>query len=186
MRVLIAPDSFKGSLDPLAVATAIEEGWLRARPTDEIRLIPLADGGEGTLAAIKASDSDWLELPVHARDPLDRPLRAVFLRRDTDAVVEMASASGLSRVPAAERDALAASTFGTGQVIAAAIGLGVRNIVIGLGGSATTDGGAGLLTALGARFLDEAGHDLAPGGGALGRLARIDLGDVAPVLGEVH
>ena len=115
MRVLVAPDFFKGSLDPVAVATALADGWRRARPLDSMRLIPLADGGEGTLDAIQATRGDWIELPVHARDPLGRPLRATFLRRGEEGVVELASASGLSRVPADERDALAASTFGTGQ-----------------------------------------------------------------------
>ncbi len=185
MRVLIAPDSFKGSLDPLAVATAIHDGWRRARPLDVIRLIPLADGGEGTLGAIKAGGEDWTELPAHARDPLDNPIRATFLRRGDEAVVELASASGLSLVPVAQRDALAASTFGTGQVLATAVGLGARRIVLGLGGSATTDGGSGLLVALGARFLDADGEELLRGGGALGDLARVDLTDIAPVLGEV-
>jgi glycerate 2-kinase len=168
------------------VANALADGWRRARSTDEIRLIPLADGGEGTLEAIKASGGDWPELPAHARDPLGRALTAKFLRRDDEGVVELASASGLSRVPVAERDAMAASTFGTGQVLAAAIGLGVRKIVLGLGGSATTDGGSGLLTALGARFTDDEGRDLPGGGGALARLARIDLDDVSPILSEVH
>lgn len=186
MRVLVAPDSFKGSLDPTAVARALAEGWQRARPTDELRLIPLADGGGGTLDAIKASDTGWIELPVHARDPLGRPIGATFLRRDDAAIIELASASGLSRVAADERDAMAASTFGTGQVLAAAIGLGVRQIVLGLGGSATTDGGADLLTALGCRFLDERGQDLAGGGGPLGRLSRVDLAGVSPILREVH
>ena len=186
MRVLIAPASVKGSLDTTAVARALADGWRRARPLDETRLIPLADGGEGTLEAIKATGADWLELPVHARDPLGRPLRATFLRRGDEAVIEMAVASGLSRIAPAERDAMAASTFGTGQVIAAAAGLGVRRIVLGLGGSATTDGGAGLLTALGGRFFDTRGDDLAHGGGALADLARVDLQGVSPVLGEVH
>jgi glycerate 2-kinase len=185
MRVLIAPDSFKGSLDPLAVANALRDGWQRARPLDEIRLSPLADGGDGTLEAIKASGGDWIELPAHARDPLGNPIRASFLRRGDEGVVELAAASGLSRVPAHERDALAASTFGTGLVLAAAIGLGVRRVVLGLGGSATTDGGAGLLSALGVRFLDAHGIDLAEGGGALDRLARVDLSELAPILAEV-
>jgi glycerate kinase len=100
--------------------------------------------------------------------------------------VELASAAGLSLVRADERDAMAASTLGAGQVLAAAIGLGAREIVLGLGGSATTDGGSGLLTALGARFLDEHGQDLSGGGGALGRLARVDLDEIAPVLAEVR
>jgi glycerate 2-kinase len=186
LRVLVAPDSFKGSLDPLQVARALAEGWRRARPLDQARLIPLADGGEGTLEAIKASGGEWQELPVHARDPLGRALRATFLRRGQQGIVEMAAASGLSRLAHDERDALAASTLGTGQVLAAAIGLGVREVVVGLGGSATTDGGAGLLVALGVRFLDDAGDELPPGGGALGRLAHVDLSEVSPVLAEVH
>jgi glycerate kinase len=186
LRVLVAPDSFKGSLDPTAVARALAEGWRRARPADEVRLMPLADGGEGTLEAIKASGTEWLELSAHARDPLGRPIGATFLRRDLAGIVELASASGLSRVAAGERDAMAASTLGTGQVLAAAVGLGVREVVLGLGGSATTDGGAGLLTALGARFVDERGVDLPGGGRALARLARVDLTDVAPILSEVR
>jgi glycerate 2-kinase len=185
LRILVAPDSFKGSLDPVAVATALRDGWQRARPLDTYRLMPLADGGEGTLAAIRAAGGDWIELPSHARDPLGRPLRATFLRRGDEAVVELASASGLSRLAPDERDAMVASTFGTGQVLATAIGLGVRRVVIGLGGSATTDGGSGLLTALGVRFLDGAGADLGPGGRALARLSRVDLSEVAPVLAEV-
>jgi glycerate kinase len=185
VRVLVAPDSFKGSLDPNQVALALANGWRRARGADDIRLIPLADGGEGTLEAIKAAGSGWIELPAHARDPLGRQVSARFLRRDERAVVELAVASGLSRLAPGERDAAAASTFGTGQVLATAIGLGVRDVVLGLGGSATTDGGSGLLTALGARFLDADGRDLPGGGGALGRLARVDLDGMAPVLSEV-
>jgi glycerate kinase len=185
VRVLVAPDSFKGSLSPLEVASALRDGWQRGRPLDAIQLIPLADGGEGTLEAIKATDGGWIELPAHARDPLGEPMRATFLRRDDEAVVELAVASGLSRVAAAARDAMTASTFGTGLVLATAVGLGARRIVLGLGGSATTDGGAGLLVALGARFLADGGDELPPGGGALSRLAKVDLTDIAPVLGEV-
>jgi len=186
LRILVAPDSFKGSLDCTGVARALALGWRRARPDDEIRLIPLADGGEGTLEAIKASGSDWLELPAHARDPLGRPIGATFLRRGETGVVELASASGLSRVPASERDALAASTFGTGQVLATAIGLGARDVVLGLGGSATSDGGSGLLEALGARFYDADGADLPGGGGSLAELERVDLDGLAPILSEVR
>lgn len=186
LRVLVAPDAFKGSLDPTAVTTALADGWRRARPLDELVLVPLADGGEGTLAALRAASAEWLELPVHARDPLGRAVRATFLRRGDTGVVELASASGLSRVAPEDRDAPSASSFGTGQVMAAAIGLGVRDLVLGLGGSATTDGGSGLLTALGARFLDAEGHELPPGGGALAQLARVDLDGLAPVLGEVR
>ena len=167
------------------MASALANGWRRARPTDGIRLIPLADGGEGTLDAILAARDGWQELPAHARDPVGTPIDARFLRRGDHAVVELAVASGLSRLAPAERDAQGASTFGTGQVLAAAIGLGARDIVLGLGGSATTDGGSGLLTALGARFLDAAGRDLSAGGGALADLARVNLDGLAAVLAEV-
>ena len=188
MRVLVAPDSFKGSLGSVEVARALADGWRRGRPTDETILAPLADGGEGTLEAVAAAGG-WQWLPAAARDPLGRPLQARFLRdeggRDR-AVIELAEASGLSRLATGERDALAASTFGTGLVLAAAIGLGCRSIVLGLGGSATSDGGSGLLRAIGARFLDAAGGELAPGGGGLGSLAHIDLDGLSPALAEVH
>lgn len=184
LRVLVAPDSFKGTFSSVVVARALADGWLAARPDDEVVLTPMADGGEGTLDAIAASGG-WDRLPVAAKDPLMRTLAASFLRDGDRAVVEMAVASGLSQVPVHERDAMAASTFGSGQILAAAIGLGCRRIVIGLGGSATTDGGAGLLEALGARFLDAGGADLPPGGGALGDLASVDLTGIPEVLSEV-
>jgi glycerate 2-kinase len=183
-RVLVAPDSFKGTFSSVVVAQALADGWRAARPADELVLTPMADGGEGTLDAVAASGG-WVRLPVAAKDPLMRTLAASFLRDGDRAVVEMAAASGLSQVPGHERDAMAASTFGTGQILAAAIGLGCRRIVIGLGGSATTDGGAGLLEALGVRFLDAGGADLPPGGGALGDLADVDLSGIPEVLGEV-
>jgi len=185
LRVLVAPDSFKGSLTSVQVARALADGWSRARPGDSVGLAPLADGGEGTLDAISAAGG-WITLPALARDPLMRPLDGRFLRQDLRAVVELATASGLSRVSPEEHDGIAASTFGTGQILAAAIGLGCRDIVLGLGGSATTDGGSGLLVALGARLFDAGGADLAMGGGALGRLARLDLEGLSPILGEVH
>lgn len=184
MRVLVAPDSFKGSLTSVQVAQALGWGWQRGRPGDTVELSPLADGGEGTLDAVAASGV-WLELPAAARDPLGAPLAGRFLRRGDEAVVELATASGLSRLAAEERDAGATSTFGTGLILAAAIGLGVRSIVLGLGGSATTDGGTGLLRALGARFLDDAGRELPMGGGSLDRLAEVDLSEVSQVLAEV-
>ena len=185
LTLLVAPDSFKGSLSSVAVARALAAGWARARPDDDIRLSPLSDGGEGTLEAVLAAGG-WAPMPAHAEDPLGRVVNARFLRQGERGVVELAEASGLSRLGREERDALAASTFGTGQVLAAAIGLGVRDVVIGLGGSATTDGGSGLLRALGARFLDSDGRELPPGGGALRGLHRVDLSDLAPVLAEVR
>ncbi len=185
LRVLVAPDSFKGTFSSVVVAGALAEGWSTVRPGDEVALTPMADGGEGTLDAVEASGG-WDRHLMAAKDPLMRTLSAAFLRDGERAVVEMASASGLSRVPEAERDAMAASTFGTGQILAAAIGLGCREIVIGFGGSATTDGGAGLLEALGARFRDPTEADLPPGGGALGHLASVDFNELSEVLGEVH
>lgn len=185
LRVLVAPDSFKGSLTSVEVAHALAAGWSRARPDDEVALAPLADGGEGTLDAIAAAGG-WATLPASARDPLMRPIDGRFLRQGSRAIVELAVASGLSRVAPAERDAAAATTLGTGQILAAAIGLGCTEVVLGLGGSATTDGGTGLLTALGVRFLDADGVDLPPGGGALDRLDRVDLAGVPDLLGEVR
>ncbi len=185
LRVLVAPDSFKGSLTSVAVARALADGWSRGRPTDVVSLAPLADGGEGTLDAVSAAGG-WGTLPAAARDPLMRPIDGRFLRQGSHAVVELATASGLSRVSAADRDGVVATTFGTGQILAVAIGLGCREIVLGLGGSATTDGGSGLLVALGARLFDAQGVDLAMGGGALGELARVDLDGLSPVLAEVH
>lgn len=185
LRVLVAPDSFKGTFSSVVVAAALAEGWSAVRPVDEVSLTPMADGGEGTLDAVAASGG-WDRHAVAAKDPLMRTLAASFLRSGDRAVMEMASASGLSRVPVRERDPMAASTFGTGQILATAIGLGCREIVIGFGGSATTDGGAGLLEALGARLRDASDSDLAPGGGALGGLASIDLTGLSEELSEVH
>jgi len=188
LRVLMAPDSFKGSLTSVEVAHALATGWSRARPEDEVALAPLADGGEGTLDAVAAAGG-WASMPAAGRDPLMRPLDGRFLRQGARAIVELATASGLSRVAREERGpaaAAAATTLGTGQILAAAIGLGATDVVLGLGGSATTDGGTGLLTALGVRFLDSAGVDLPPGGGALDRLARVDLSGVPELLSEVR
>lgn len=151
LTVLIAPDSFKGSLTSVEVARAIGAGWSRARPDDEILLAPLADGGEGTTVAIEAAGGwEWCE--THATDPIGRPIRARWLR-STDgarAIVELAAASGLSRLAATELAPLAATTRGTGEVLRAALDAGVRDITLGIGGSATNDGGAGILRALGA------------------------------------
>jgi glycerate kinase len=148
--VLVAPDSFKGSLTSVEVARALADGWLRARPGDEIRLAPLADGGEGTLVAIEAAGG-WEWRSASAHDPLGREIEARWLvSADGDrAVVELAAASGLSRLAAEERDAVAASTFGTGEVLREVLGAGIRRIDLGVGGSATTDGGLGILAALG-------------------------------------
>jgi glycerate kinase len=149
LTVLFAPDSFKGSLTSVEVARALATGWARARPADELLLAPLADGGEGTLAAIEAAGG-WESQTTKASDPIGRPITARWLRSTdgTRAVVELAAASGLSRLKVDELDPVGASTFGTGEVIRAAVDAGVRQITLGIGGSATTDGATGLLRAL--------------------------------------
>ena len=170
MRVVIAPDSFKGSLTSREVASALADGWRAARPDDEVLLAPLADGGEGTLVAIEAAGG-WEWRTVEATDPIGRPVEARWLR-STDgrrAVVELAEASGLSRLAAAERDPVGASTRGTGEVLRAVLDDGIRTITLGIGGSATTDGGVGILTALGAVVADD----------------RVDLTGLDPRLAEV-
>ncbi len=176
LTVVFAPDSFKGSLSSVEVARALAEGWRRARPADELLLAPLADGGEGTLAAIEAAGG-WTSVEAAAADPLGRPISARWLRSNdgTRAVVELAAASGLSRVGARERDAGAASTRGTGDIVRSVADAGIHGLTLGIGGSATTDGGAGILAALGGRFRDAAGSDLADGGRALTRLATVEL-----------
>jgi glycerate kinase len=185
--VLFAPDSFKGSLTSVQVARALADGWRRARPDDTTRLCPLADGGEGTLEAIAAAGGwTWQTAAVH--DPLGRQIETRWLRSDdgTKAVIEMAQASGLSRLAPGERDAVAATSIGTGEAIRAALDAGVASIVLGIGGSATTDGGAGLLRGLGGRVdRDAAEADLS---GLDPRLAEVELAvacDVTnPLLGE--
>jgi glycerate kinase len=184
-RVVFAPDSFKGSLTSVQVAAALADGWRRARPGDELVLAPMADGGEGTLAAIEAGGGwRWQEVP--ASDPIGRPVTARWLRSADGrrAIVELASSSGLSRIPAALRDPVAASTRGTGEVLCAVLDAGIRHLVLGIGGSATTDGGAGILEVLGARLAADA-VDLS---GVDTRLAETELliaSDVTnPLLGE--
>ncbi|WP_018348283.1 glycerate kinase [Longispora albida] len=180
LHVVIAPDSFKGSIAARPAAEAIAAGWAAARPGDRITLIPLADGGEGTADVIASAvpGSVWHEVPG-VRGPDSRPVDARWLRLpDGTAVVDLATASGLPLM--GSPGPLGAHTFGLGQVISAALGTGCRALVIGLGGSASTDGGTGLLAALGARFLDAEGRDLPLGGEALADLARIDLTGLRP------
>jgi glycerate kinase len=199
VRVVIAPDSFKGSLTSVEVATALAAGWRAARPDDVLLLAPLADGGEGTLVAIEAAGG-WEWRTAAATDPIGRPINARWLRSidGQRAVVELAEASGLSRLTATERDPVGASTRGTGEVLRAVLDEGIRSITLGIGGSATTDGGAGILRVLGAA-IDEARPDEArpdasgvdlggvgPGGGVRGIvLGGIDLAGLDARLAEV-
>jgi glycerate kinase len=188
LSLLVAPDSFGGALDSVAVAHAIAEGWTRARPEDRITLKPMADGGEGTLAAVRAALGDAAETrTVSTTDALGRPVEASWLLVDggRGAFVEMASASGLARLAPQERTPAGvrrASTRGTGDVIRAALDAGVAEITIGLGGSATNDGGAGILRALGGRLLDARDAELEEGGAALASLVSIDVGGLDPRL----
>ncbi|MGI5169369.1 glycerate kinase [Spirillospora sp. CA-253888] len=179
MRVVVAPDSFKGSLSAAAVCAAVAEGVRRAAPGAEVVEVPMADGGEGTLECFLARPGAR-EVAVAAADPLGRPVRARYaLAADgRSAVVELASASGLPLVADLPPDPLRADTAGTGQVIADAVRRGAREILVCVGGSASTDGGTGLLRALGARFTDADGAELPPGGGALARLAAVDVSGV--------
>jgi len=174
-RVVVAPQSFKGSADAVAVASAIARGVRRALPDASVEEMPLADGGEGTVRALVRATKGTLRA-ARVRDPLLREIRAEWgvLGDGTTAIVEMAAASGLPLLTALERDPRITSTRGTGELILAAAASGAHRIVIGIGGSATNDGGAGMARAIGYRFLDAEGNDLPEGGAALASLARID------------
>ena len=192
LHVLVAPDSFGGALDSVGVARAIGEGWARVRPNDAIDLRPMADGGEGTLSAVREALGPAAEPRTAATtDALGRPVDATWLLVDggRGAFVEMAAASGLARLAPDERtpdSVRRASTRGTGELLRAALDAGVERITIGLGGSATNDGGTGILRALGARFLAADGTDLAEGGAALAGLATIDPAGLDPRLADVE
>jgi len=181
MRIVVAPDSFKGSLSALAVADAMERGIRAVFPAAGVSKVPIADGGEGTVEALVAATRGRVETR-RVRGPLGEPVEARWGRlgdRET-AVIETAAASGLPLVPLARRDPRVTSTFGTGELVRAALDAGLSKLVVGIGGSATNDGGTGLARALGVRFLDAAGRDLPEGGAALARLARIDLSGLDP------
>ena len=174
-RVIVAPQSFKGSADAVAVASAIARGVRRAWPAAIVEEMPLADGGEGTVRALVTATRGRSRV-TRVHDPLGREIDAEWgvLGDGTTAVVEMAAASGLPLLRPDERDARITSTRGTGELILAAAASGAHRIVIGIGGSATNDGGAGMARAFGYRFFDREGRELAEGGAALRHLARID------------
>ena len=187
MRIIIAPDSFKGSMSALVVAQAMERGVLAVFPGAEVVKVPIADGGEGTVEALVAATGGRLERAT-VTGPLGEPVVAAWgvLGDGRTAVVEMAAASGLPLVPPGRRDPRTTSTFGTGQLVRAVLDAGLPRLVIGIGGSATNDGGTGLASALGARFLDAQGRELPPGGAALARLDRIDLDRLDPRLANLE
>ncbi|MBW1596049.1 glycerate kinase [Streptomyces sp. JJ38] len=182
-RVLIAADKFKGSLTAVEVAEHVTAGLRRARPGLDVEALPVADGGDGTVAAAVAGGFERREATVTG--PLGTPVTAAYALRGGTAIVEMAEASGLQLLPAGVFAPLTATTYGSGELLLAAIEAGATSVVFGVGGSATTDGGAGMLAALGARFLDADGEPLAPGGGPLRELAEADLSGLDPRLKDV-
>ncbi|MDP9297251.1 MAG: glycerate kinase [Actinomycetota bacterium] len=177
MRVLVAPDKFRGTLTARDAAQAIAIGWRRVRPDDELELVPMADGGEGTLEVLVHAGGGQI-VRVRAGgplgDPVDAPLGLIDAEDGRLAVVESATVSGLALVSEARRDPLRATSAGTGDLVLAALDRGAHRVLVCLGGSATNDGGAGMASALGVRFLDAAGRELRPGGAALLDLVRID------------
>jgi len=180
MKIVIAPDKFKGSLPAAEVAGAIAAGLRAEWPEAELVTVPVADGGDGTVDAAVAAGLE--RVPVTVDGPTGEPVRASYARRGEVAVIELADACGLMRLPGGRPAPLTASSFGCGQVLAAALAAGARQIILGVGGSASTDGGAGLLQALGARVLDALGEPLARGGAALRDAATLDLTGLHPAL----
>ena len=179
MRIVIAPNAFKGSLSALEAATAIGEGIRNAMPDADLVLVPIADGGDGTVdALVAATQGDRRTLRV--RGPLGDPVDAEYGLIDggSTAVIEMAKAAGLALVPKDNRDPRITTTYGVGELLQHAYDAGARHFVVGIGGSATNDGGAGMAQAFGYHLLDERGLELPPGGLALKRLARIHVGGV--------
>ncbi|MGG0775290.1 glycerate kinase [Bacillus rugosus] len=183
MKIIIAPDSFKESLSALEAANAIERGFKSVFPGADYRKLPMADGGEGTVQSLIDATNGWIKELV-VTGPLGEPVKA-FLGMMGDgktAVIEMAAASGLHLVPVDKRNPLVTTTRGTGELITAALDAGAEHLIIGIGGSATNDGGAGMVQALGGRLLDDSGHEIGSGGGALSQLASIDVSGLDPRL----
>lgn len=180
MKIVVAPDKFKGSLAAARVAAAIAAGLRAELRAAELVTIPVADGGEGTVDAAVAAGFE--RVPVTVDGPTGEPVAASYARRGEVAVVELACACGLMRLPGGRLEPLTASSFGAGQALRAALKAGTRHIIFGVGGSAGTDGGTGLLEALGARVLGTRGEPLARGGAALHDVAALDLAGLQPVL----
>ena len=183
LKIAIAPDSFKGSLTALEAATCIEKGLKKALKDVTVRKIPMADGGEGTVRAIVESTGGRMATRSVA-DPLGRKIKSSFgITGDRKtAVIEMAAASGLALLKPRERNPMKTTTRGTGELIRSALKSNVKKVLVGIGGSATNDGGTGMARALGVRFLDGKSRDLPEGGGALSRLARIDMKGLDPAV----
>jgi glycerate kinase len=180
MKIILAPGAYKSSLSAVQVAEALARGLRRSGLRAELIALPIADGGDGTLDAFLAAGGETRTVPV--LDPLDRPITARYalLPDGETAVIEMAEASGLRLLSHEELNPLRASTYGTGQLLQAAVDAGARRLIIGLGGSATVDGGAGCLQALGVKLLDSTGAEVARGGGQLGTIRTIDTTGLDP------
>jgi len=189
MKIVIAPDSFKGNLTAREVADAIEVGIRRVMPDVEIVKVPMADGGEGTVQALVDATSGEI-ITAEVTDPLGNRINAVFgilgNREPKTAVIEMASASGLPLVPLDKRNPMITTTYGTGELILKALDIGCKRLIIGIGGSATVDGGAGVAQALGIRLIDKDGNDIPRGGGGLKYLDRIDISGIDQRLKETE
>lgn len=187
MKIVIAPQGFKGSLTALEVAQAISSGVKRALPEAEVVLVPVADGGDGTLQALVDSSQGKI-LKSRVSDPLGRPVDAQWgsMGDGETAVIEMARSSGLALLKLSERDPLTATTVGVGELFKIALDAGHRKFILGIGGSATNDAGAGFAQALGFRLLDEHGKEIPRGGAALGKLSRIDSTGADPRLKDVE
>ncbi|HQJ37623.1 MAG TPA: glycerate kinase, partial [Bacillota bacterium] len=180
-RIVAAPDSFKGSLTAKEVAEALEAGIKRYDNSIEVVKVPMADGGEGTVQSMVDATGGHM-VYVTVKGPMLSEVEAFYgiLGDGRTAVIEMAAASGLPLVKPGERNPLIATSYGTGELIRHALDMGCRRIIIGIGGSATNDGGAGAMQALGVRFLDNFGNDIGFGGGSLGSLGRIDISNLDP------
>lgn len=184
MRIVVAPDKFKGSLPAPAVAKAIATGLRAAGLSLDVAELPVADGGDGTLAAVIAAG--FTRVPVTAEGPTGQPVNTAIGLRDRTAVIELADVAGLQRLPGGALAPLRASTFGVGQLITAALDRGARKIIIGLGGSASTDGGGGMMHALGLRMLNRSGQPVGRGGAALAALSSLDITGLDPRLRQTQ
>ncbi|MEH6531068.1 MAG: glycerate kinase [Photobacterium frigidiphilum] len=186
MKIVIAPDSYKESLTAMEVATAIEAGFRQVMPNAEYHKLPMADGGEGTVQSlVDATDGTIIEHTVTG--PLGEQVKGFYglMGDGKTAIIEMAAASGLHLVPAEKRNPLLTTSFGTGELIKAVLDQGVEHIIVGIGGSATNDGGLGMAQALGIKMLNAQGNELGYGGGELAQLARIDMSGIDPRLAKI-
>ncbi len=187
MKIVIAPDSFKGSLRAVEVSEAIAQGVKRVYPDAVIEKVPMADGGEGTVECL-VNATQGKQYRKKVLGPLGEPVLAAFgiLGDKNTAIIEMAAASGLPLIPVERKNPLITTTYGTGQLIKSALDYRCRKIIIGIGGSATNDGGAGMVQALGAHLLDENGEEINPGGAQLSRLSQIDISNMDKRIREAN